>query len=72
MEKNSNFAWLKSHADTAVTLSVLFMAFFWMHGELMNIGTRIGNIEKDITMIKTVMILKNIMPSDMCNNDKIK
>jgi hypothetical protein len=50
--------WFKKHADTIVILGS-FALCFWTMNEKMNV------IEKDITIIKTVLVMKNIMPSEM-------
>ena len=31
-------------------------------------NSRFNELEKDITIIKTVLIMKNIMPSELCKN----
>jgi hypothetical protein len=54
--------WFKKHADTIVILSS-FALCFWTLNE------KIGQIEKDVTMIKTVLILKNIMPVEMAKKE---
>jgi hypothetical protein len=50
--------WFKKHADTIVILGS-FALCFWTMNEKINV------IEKDITIIKTVLVMKNIMPSEM-------
>lgn len=60
---SSKTNWFSKHADTIVTISV-FAAAFWNLNEKMN--DRLSAIEKDLTIIKTVLILKNIMPDELC------
>lgn len=55
--------WFKKHADTLVILGS-FALCFW------NLNEKINSIEKDVTMIKTVLILKNIMPCELAKEDK--
>jgi hypothetical protein len=50
--------WLKQHADTLVILSS-FVLCFWTMNE------KINNIEKDLTIVKTVLIMQNIMPIEL-------
>jgi hypothetical protein len=50
--------WFKKHADTLVILGS-FALCFWTLNE------KINTIEKDVTIIKTVLVMKNIMPSEM-------
>lgn len=53
--------WLKQHADTIVILSS-FALCFWTMNE------KINQIDKDLAVIKTVLLLKNIMPAELANN----
>lgn len=50
--------WFKQHGDTLVILGS-FALCFW------NMNEKINSIEKDVTVIKTVLILKNIMPNEL-------
>ena len=50
--------WFKKHADTLVILSSFAMCF-WVLNE------KISQVEKDITVIKTIMVMKNIMPTEL-------
>lgn len=59
MEKDTGLSWLKKHADTIVILGV-FASAFW------NLNEKISAIEKDMAIVKTVLIMKNIMPTDLC------
>jgi|GEM_PF-2552455 len=61
--------WFTKHADTIVILGS-FALCFWSLNEKMN--DRFNAIEKDLTAIKTVLIMKNIMPSELCRNNEIK
>ena len=56
--KGVNMEWFKKHTDTAIILGAFASSILWMNG-------RFNTIEKDIVMIKTVLILKNIMPTDL-------
>ena len=50
--------WIKKHVDTVIILSAIASSFLWMNGKF-------NDLEKDITIIKTVLILKNIMPAEL-------
>lgn len=52
--------WLKQHADTIVILSS-FAVCFWTMNE------KINQIDKDVTVIKTMLLLKNILPTELAN-----
>ena len=57
MEKESR-NWFKKHADTVIVLSAICGSFLWMNGKF-------NALEKDITVIKTVLIMKNILPTEL-------
>lgn len=51
-------AWFKKHVDTAVVLVAVVGAAMWMNGQ-------INKLEKDITIIKTVLIMREMMPKEL-------
>lgn len=55
--------WIKKHVDTVIILTAFAGSILWMNGKF-------NDLEKDITMIKTVLILKNIMPLELALNTK--
>lgn len=61
--------WFKKHADTLVILGS-FALCFWTINEKMNNG--FNAIEKDIAIIKTVLIMKNIMPQELATHKEEK
>lgn len=50
----------KKHVDTIVILGAILSSVLWMNG-------RFNEIEKDIVMIKTTLILKNILPKELAS-----
>ena len=52
--------WVKKHVDTVIILSAFASAMLWMNGKF-------NTLEKDITVIKTVLIMKNIMPVELAH-----
>lgn len=54
--------WFKKHADTIVILGS-FALCFW------NMNEKINAIEKDLTIVKTVLIMRNIMPTELAKNE---
>lgn len=52
----------KKHVDTIVILTGIISSFLWMN-------SRFNALEKDMTMIKTVLISKNIMPVELATKD---
>lgn len=50
--------WFKKHVDTAVILGAICGSLIWMNGKF-------NEIEKDLAIMKTVLIMKNIMPKEL-------
>ena len=64
--------WFKKHVDTVIVLGGILTTVFWMNTKFNNIDKEIGVIKteialinKDIALIKAVMIMKNIMPQEL-------
>ncbi len=53
--------WFKKHADTTIILGGILSAMLWMNGKF-------NSIETELTVIKTVMVLKGIMPLELASN----
>ena len=53
--------WLKKHTDLVIMLSAFASAMLWMNGKF-------NEIEKDIAVMKAVLIIKNIMPCELANH----
>jgi hypothetical protein len=54
--------WFKKHVDTVVVLGGILGAVFWMNGKF-------AELEKDMAVVKTVLIMKNIMPQELAINE---
>ncbi len=50
--------WFKKHTDTVIILGAFAASLIWMNGKF-------NDLEKDITIVKTVLIVKNIMPREL-------
>lgn len=55
----------KKHIDTMIILGGIISSFLWMN-------SRFNALEKDMTMIKTVLILKNIIPIELASKDGVE
>jgi hypothetical protein len=53
--------WFKKHADTVVVLGGILASVLWMNGKF-------AAIEKEITIMKTVLIMKDIMPKELATH----
>jgi hypothetical protein len=57
--------WFSKHVDTVVILTAFASAVLWMNGKFNELDARSASMEKDIAIIKTVMVTKNIMPCEL-------
>lgn len=57
--------WFKKHADTIAILATFCAAFVWIDGKFDRIDDKFTVLEKDVTIIKTVLIMKQIMPCEL-------
>lgn len=61
--------WIKQHTDTAILL-ITFMSYIlgsvlWMNGKF-------NELEKELTIIRTVLVVKGIYPNELCKNEDHK
>ena len=54
--------WFKKHVDTVIILGGILTSIIWMNAKF-------NNIEKDIAVIKAVLIMKNIMPQELAKEN---
>lgn len=57
--------WAKKHADTVLILGGILSAVLWLNSKL-------NDIEKDIAVMRTVLIMKEIYPSDLAHTNSEK
>ena len=55
--------WFKKHTDTVIVLSAIIASMLWMN-------SKFNDLEKDILVIKTVLVMKNIMPNELASEGK--
>ena len=56
----------KKHVDTVIILGAFAASILLMNGKFGEVDKRFSDLEKDIVMIKTVLIMRNIMPTELC------
>jgi hypothetical protein len=61
-EFEGKIEWLNKHADTMIVLGGILSSVLWMNGKF-------TGIEKDIAVVKTVLIIKNIMPVELAQKE---
>ena len=62
--------WFKKHTDTVVILAAVAGSIFWMNGKFTDVDKRFNELEKEIAVIKAVMIMKKIIPAELCKHDE--
>lgn len=71
--------WFKKHADTIIILGAFASCYYILDEKIDNmndkmndkftqINERIYEIGKDVSVIKTVMIMKNIIPQELAKS----
>lgn len=56
---------MKKHVDTVIVLGAIFSSMLWVNGKF-------NNLEKDVAVIKTVLVMKNIMPTELAKTAEEK
>jgi len=64
--------WFKKHTDTVIILGGILASVFWMNAQFTHIEKHFSSIEKEIAIMKTVMVMKNIMPPELAKGDAEK
>lgn len=56
---------LKKHIDTIVILTAMCGSMIWMNGKFSDIDKEIASLKTEMAVIKTVLLMKNIIPSEL-------
>jgi len=57
--------WFKKHVDTVIILGGILASVFWMNGKFSDVDKRFNVLEKEMAVVKNVLIMKQIMPSEL-------
>ena len=60
---------IKKHIDTLVILGAFASCMLWMNGKFNEIDTRFSELEKDIAIMKTVLIMRDIYPKELAGKE---
>lgn len=63
--------WFKKHADTAVVIGAIAASLCWMNASINELRTDIARLDKDLAIVKTVLIMQKMMPCEMANEAKV-
>jgi hypothetical protein len=64
--------WFKKHVDMVTVVSAIIFSMVWMNTKFNDVDKRFNELEKDIAVIKTVLIMKNIMPIEFAKSEENK
>ena len=53
--------WIKKHVDTVIVLGAITGSMLWMNGKF-------NQLEKEMAVMKTILIMKGIMPVELAVN----
>lgn len=59
---------IKKHVDTVIVLGGILASVLWMNGKFNDINSRFSELEKEVAIIKTVLIIKGILPESIAKN----
>ena len=57
--------WIKKHADVVVVLGGILGSLVWMNGKFNQVDKEIALINSELRNIKTVLMLKEVMPKEL-------
>lgn len=58
-------SWIKKHADTVVILGGIITSIMWMNHGFNDVDKRFNVLEKEIAVMKTVLVMKDVMPKEL-------
>ena len=61
--------WMKKHLDTCIILGAFASSILWMNGKFNDVDKRFNEIEKDMAVMKTVLLMKDILPKELAKKD---
>ena len=64
--------WFKKHTDTVIVLGAILSSVMWMNGKFNEIDSRFSALEKDVAVMKTVLFMKGILPTELAVQVKEK
>lgn len=56
---------IKKHVDTVIVLGGILASVMWMNSHFNEMNNRFASLEKEVAVIKTVMIMRGILPNEL-------
>lgn len=64
--------WITKHADTCIIIGSIAASLLWMNGKFNEVEREIGTVKTELAIVKAVLIMQKIMPSELATKDGIK
>lgn len=61
--------WFRKHTDTVIILTGIISSVLWMNVKFNDIDKNFSKMEKEIAIVKTVLIMQKIMPAELASMD---
>jgi len=68
--------WIKEHIELFTIAAMVFSGFLWINGKFSDVDKQfsevrleIATIRQEVAILRTVLIMKNIMPSELAQQD---
>lgn len=62
--------WIKKHVDTVIILTAFGSSILWMNSNFNKVDKQFSEIHQELAIIKTVLIMKNIMPIELAKQSE--
>lgn len=62
--------WMKKHVDTVIILTSFASSILWINSRFNEVDKHFSEIHQELTIMKTVLIMKNIMPIELAQQSK--
>lgn len=62
--------WFSKHTDAVIVVGAIVASMLWMNTQFNDIQREINSLKTDVAIMKTVMLLKNIMPPEMAKCER--
>ena len=62
--------WFKKHVDTVIILTAFASSILWINSKFNEVDKQFSEIHQELAIMKTVLIMKNIMPIELAQQTK--
>lgn len=64
--------WITKHADTCIIIGSIAASLIWMNGKFNEVEKEIGIVKTELAVVKAVLIMQKIMPSELASKEGLK